>query len=319
MKTYTFHSSFAERIREFIDYKKLQGYDYSDQARTLYYFDVFARKEGYTQPRLSKKIADGYIVETAHLMPNTQYKRLSALRVFSSYLHMFDPENHVLRELPVKPSSSPRYYLYSREEITVLLRYAKKLKPHGSIRPDCFYVLIGLLYVTGLRISEALALNLGHVNTDKGILLVRKGKFSKDRYVAIEESTCRVLRDYLHKRTEYGPSGENAPFFITPAGERLNYAKVDSTFRKMIDKCRIGRDAAKKPRLHDVRHAFACNCLFKWYDEGVDVNARLPVLATAMGHVDIAATQVYLHITPTFLQQAAQRFHCTFTQNYKGQ
>ena len=73
------------------------------------------------------------------------------------------------------------------------------------------------------------------------------------------------------------------------------------------------------PRLHDLRHSFACHCLIRWYNQGADVNANLPILAAAMGHVHIQATQIYLHLSSAILKQAAQRFLHTFTSNYKGE
>jgi site-specific recombinase XerD len=302
-------------MNDFVNYKRMQGYDYTEQAKALHYFDQFVYQQGDNQNRLTQKIVDDYIGDTTRLAPNSQYRYLAVVRVFSVYLHLLDSQSYLLHEVPVKLNSLPRYYLYSNKEINMLLQCAKKLKPHGSIRPRCFYALIGLLYVTGLRIAEALALNLEHVNINRGILSVRKGKFGKDRNVVIQQSTCQILQNYLHKRMTYEPSGENAPLFITPLGERLSYNKVDCTFRAIRTKCQIGRDSPKSPRLHDLRHTFACNCLLKWYNEGADVNARLPTLATAMGHVDISNTQIYLHISSALLQQAAQRFHHTFTTN----
>ena len=63
------------------------------------------------------------------------------------------------------------------------------------------------------------------------------------------------------------------------------------------------------PRLHDLRHNYACRRLALWRQAGVDVNAMLPILATAMGHVNFFATQHYLHLDAVALQQAAARFH----------
>jgi integrase len=82
--------------------------------------------------------------------------------------------------------------------------------------------------------------------------------------------------------------------------------------------CSVGVEAAQSPRFHDLRHTFACDCLRKWYEEGVDVNAKLPILSTAMGHVNINDTQLYLHVTAQLLNLAAARFHKTFTNNCKG-
>lgn len=319
MNSKAFCSSLANQMTQFVNYKRIQAFDYTDQAKALRYFDRFLHQHEYSQTSLTKDIVDQYIAETARLVPNGQRRRLCVVRLFSRYLHNGDPESYVLNEVPVKFCPKPRYYLYSNEDITALLQCARKLKAQNSIRPHCFYTLVGLLYVTGLRIGEALALNIEHINTDKGLLFVHKGKFAKDRYIGLAPSTSQIIRHYLDKRRILTPFHPKAPFFITPAGKRLNYNQADSTFRKMIRACKIDLNLKKLPRLHDLRHTFACHCLINWYKQNVDVNTNLPILAAAMGHTDIHATQVYLHISTAILQQAAQRFQHTFTTNYTGE
>ena len=61
--------------------------------------------------------------------------------------------------------------------------------------------------------------------------------------------------------------------------------------------------------MHDLRHSFAVHRLLAWYRDGQDVNARLPWLATYMGHVDIRSTQVYLQATAELREQVNDRFH----------
>ncbi len=68
-------------------------------------------------------------------------------------------------------------------------------------------------------------------------------------------------------------------------------------------------DNCKGPRIHDLRHSFAVHRLLAWYRDGEDVNARLPALATYMGHVDISSTQVYLQPTAELLGEVDRRFH----------
>jgi integrase len=65
----------------------------------------------------------------------------------------------------------------------------------------------------------------------------------------------------------------------------------------------------RPPRLHDLRHSFAVAALHRWYRQGVDVQARLPQLATYMGHVCAISTHHYLHLTPDLREAASQRFH----------
>jgi integrase len=179
-------------------------------------------------------------------------------------------------------------------------------------------MLVGLLYVTGLRISEALALNQNDFDIGRRLLLVRKGKLRKERYVALHPTAIDAVEAYLKRRRAYQPSSDYSPFFIDSKGKRLKYKTASTTFRRVVRQCKIGNNAPKPPRLHDLRHTYACNCVLRWYDEGIDVNSMLPVLATALGHVTIQDTQIYLHVSSRLLQQAARRFHQTFTASCKG-
>lgn len=319
MKTPTFHSSLAQAITDLVTFKRMEGFDYTAQGVALHYFDAFLCKQRYDQTTLTRQIVEAYVADTATLAPNGRCSRLSVVRVLSRYLHQFESKSYVLHELPVKRPFLPRWYLYSPNDIAALLRHAKGLDPVGTLRPHCFYTLVGLLYVTGLRIAEALALNLNDVDTKHGFLFVRRGKFGKSRYVVLDHSTIQALETYLSRRAVYEPSGINAPFFLTNSGKRLEYGQAAATFRRMVRRCGIDRGASQLPRLHDLRHTAACNCLLKWYNEGVDINTKLPILATAMGHVNIEATQVYLHVSSRLLEQASQRFHRTFRINRKGE
>lgn len=318
MRLPSFDGGLAQEMDSFVMFKRTEGFDYTSQATSLHYFDAFCCQQGHEQANLSRQTVEAYVAHIAQLAPNTRYDRLSIVRVFSRYLHQLDPASYVLHELPVKRPALPRWYLYSPDEIATLLADAKTLRPAGTLRPHCFYMLLGLLHVTGLRISEALALNLGDLDANRGVLLVRKGKFAKQRYVVLDQSTVQAANEYLSRRIACQPSTTNAPFFLTNRGERLNYWSAAGTFRRMVRRLGIGHGAQHLPRLHDMRHSYASNCLLKWHSQGADVNAKLPILATAMGHVNVAATQVYLHVTPRLREQATQRFHGRFAANCKA-
>jgi site-specific recombinase XerD len=319
MASITFRSSLAQEISNLLTFKQMEGFDYTTQARYLGYFDTFLCEQGYCQTTLNRQIVDAYIKHTANHSLNGLYIRLCPVRVLSRYLHQLDPESYVLRELPFKKPVLPRWYLYPPEEITSLLRCAETLGPAGSLRPHCFYTLVGLLYVTGLRISEALALNIGDLDTRRRMLFVRKGKFGKERYVALHPTAIAAIEKYLVRRNDFGSPAESSPLFLNLSGARLKYQSAAKTFQRMIRQCEIGHDGQQKPRLHDLRHSFACNCVLKWYEEGADVNSKLPILATAMGHVNINNTQIYLHVSSRLLKQGAQRFYGTFTASCQGE
>lgn len=319
MTTLALSSSMAQEITNFVTFKRMEGFNYTSQAKSLARFDAFLCEQGFCQTTLNQQIVDTYIAQTANLTPNGRYSQLSTVRVFSRYLNRLDPKSYVLHDFPFKRNSLPRWYLYSPEDIAALLRYAKTLGPAGSLRPHCFHTLVGLLYVTGLRISEALALNLGDLDPNRRLLLVRKGKLEKERFAVLHPTAMNAVDEYLVRRNAFEPSGDSSPLFLSRSGKRLDYDLAAKTFRRMTRLCKIGHDAPQPPRLHDLRHSYACNCVLRWYEEGADVNSKLPILATALGHVNVESSQIYLHISSRLLKQAAQRFHGTFTAICKGE
>ncbi len=316
----TFQGSLAQKMTEFVMFKQMEGFDYIVPAMALKRFDSFLCIQGYNRANLSRQIVEDYVSDTSALTPNGRYTWLSAVRVFSRYLHHLDPNSFVLHSLPSKRPSLPRWYLYSPGDISTLLKCSQALrKCGGALRPYCYQMLIGLLSVTGLRISEALALNLEDLDIQRGLLHVRRGKFGKERYVVLHDSTVEAVEEYLCRRAACPRSGTSTPFFLNGYGEALTYSQASGTFRRMVKRAGIGREAPQLPRLHDLRHTYACNCLLKWYDEGADVNSKLPILATAMGHVNIEATQIYLHVTSCMLEKAAQRLHDKFSSSSNAQ
>ncbi|MEI6515817.1 MAG: tyrosine-type recombinase/integrase [bacterium] len=309
-----FLSARAKDLNEFVAYKHSQGDEYDSGQRVLWYFDHFLLSNGYDRPELTHDILSRYVAAQRHLSKNTQYGRLAVTRVFARWLRRLVPGSAVIEDIAVKRPALPRHYLYSHDEIVAIIQTARQAKTGRN----CPATLIGLLYATGLRISEALALNVGDINLVASRLTVRRGKFGKARNIMLSATTVAALGRFLDSRFEWGAMGRDAPVFLDAQGKRLKYERVSKAFRTILRLCKIGASAAQAPRLHDLRHTYACDCLRKWYAEGVDVNVRLPILATAMGHVHINNTQLYLHVTAQLLQVAADRFHKTFTNNCQG-
>ena len=168
-----------------------------------------------------------------------------------------------------------------------------------------------LLYGAGLRVSEAVALTLGDVDLPSSVITIRDTKFNKTRIVPFSSELHQVLTQYLKRRNEAGHAQSmSAPFFVMRRGGRVSVQLVQQTFKRLREYVGINRtDGARyQPRLHDLRHAFAVHRLTSWYKEGADVQKLLPRLATYLGHVKIAATQVYLTMTPELLHEASVRF-----------
>lgn len=315
-----FQSDLAKVMNEFVAFKRSQGNDYRDGFGALRHFDHFLLRCSYAGPEITYDILSRYAASVRHLAPNTQYGRLAAARVFARWLRRLIPGSAIIEDLGVKRPTLPRYYLYTRAELVTIIQAARQMDgaKSGSRQPLCLATLIGLLYATGLRIGEALALNVGDIDLAARRLTVRRGKLGKARNIALSASTVVVLGRFLDSRPNWGPTGRDAPFFFNTRGGRLGYSCASQSFRTLLRLCKIRIGTVQGPRLHDLRHSFACDCLRKWYEEGVDVNVKLPILSTAMGHVHINDTQLYLHVTAQLLHVAADRFHKTFTNNCQG-
>ena len=309
-----FTSSLADRIVQFIAFKRMQGYKYNENTGRLRRFDAFLTANGCGDKLLHMEEFDRYRAEIDGLSRSTQAGTLAAIRQFSHYLHAFEPESALLplRLVPREPKTI-QFYPLSPGQISDLMAATAILKPDNGIRADCIRFLVGLLYATGLRIGEALALNLGDVDLTEGTLYVRKGKFGKERLVAMGPSTREAVNRWLKHRADYAGSEPSAPFFVSGWNRRPSCDRVQRFFRRLCLHC--GLDEDPPPRLHDLRHNYACACIARWREAHEDVNALLPVLANAMGHVDFHSTEIYIHVDASALQQASEKFrqhvhHC---------
>ncbi len=234
--------------------------------------------------------------------------RLSVVRGFAVHLHALDPAHQVPPHglLPSRPCRATPY-LYSEREIEALMSATRMLRfPH---RRASYRTLVGLLAVTGMRVGEAIGLDRGDLNPEQGALVVRQGKFGKSRELPLHPSTVDALTRYLRRRDR--PQTVSSALFVSGAGSPLAYYDVQRTFRRLVQRAGLARrSAACRPRLHDLRHSFAVRTMLDAYRDGGDVDARLPLLSTYLGHVDPKATYWYLSAAPELLELAAGRLDC---------
>lgn len=139
------------------------------------------------------------------------------------------------------------------------------------------------------------------------MLLIRESKFGKSRLVPLHPSSIQAMRDHAELRDELQRRPKEPSFFVSLTRNRLSYAVVCQTFRRLVDDAGVGTDAPRPPRLHDLRHTFAVRTLLGWYRAGEDVQARIPSLSTYLGHREPASTYWYLSAAPELLALAAAR------------
>jgi site-specific recombinase XerD len=315
-----FHSPLAETMQCFIELRRLSGTDYRSQAQLLGYFDRFLAERRLTEPRIPRDLIDAYQQSLIRLNPRTQQNRLCVVRQFCEYLSRTDPQGYVPERFrSIRSHEAHPPYIYSTTEVQTLLAAAWQLPPANSLRPLTYGTLLGLLYSAGIRIGEASALNLEDFYDDPPRLWIAKGKFRKSRWVPLSDSTGRALQQYVQARQRWSPLSPDSPLFLNQRHRRLHYATVHHTFRRLLKESGIPYQKHTGPRIHDLRHTFAVDRLLAWYRDGHDVNARLPWLATYMGHVDIQSTQVYLRPTAELMEQVDRRFYDYYLHHVKSQ
>jgi integrase len=202
-------------------------------------------------------------------------------------------------------------HLYTEDEVMRLLDAALELPtvwPSTSLRPWVFYGLIGLLSVTGMRLSEALNLELTDVDLEHAVLTIRGAKFGQWRLVPIHPSTCAVLADYIERRGKFFRHPVSTYLFVSHSGTRLDVGRVHRAFYTLSHSTGLRAvGASKGPRLHDFRHRFAVQTLTRWYQSGKDPGREMPLLSNYLGHVCIAGTYWYLSANPELMAQAMTR------------
>ena len=234
--------------------------------------------------------------------------RLGVVRGFARYLHAVDP-THQIPPTGLLAGRSRRAtpYPYTGDDIVGLMSAAGTLRRY-PLRAATFETLIGLLAVTGLRVGEAIRLDRSDIDWRGGVLTVAETKFNKTRLVPLHTTTLDALRSYDKRRSQLCPHPTDPSFFVSTAGKRLRYDGVHATWVRLVRHAGLQPiSAACRPRPHDLRHRFAVTTVLGWYRDGADVQARLPLLSTYLGHVHPGSTYWYLSAAPELLGIAAGR------------
>lgn len=237
---------------------------------------------------------------------NVWSKRMTLVRGFARYLSGIDPATEIppLGLLPGKQRwKAP--YIFTDNDITLVLAEAGRLRYQRDART--YVTLLGLLAVTGMRVGEALRLDLDDVDLDTGVLTIRESKFGKSRLVPVLPDTVEALAGYAGLRSSYRPRPGNDSFLVSRTGRRLIYESVFSVFDHVRATTAIGAGAVRRPRIHDLRHTFAVTTLLDWYRHDQDVAGLLPRLSTYLGHREPRNTYWYLSALPELLACAANR------------
>jgi integrase len=294
-------------VGDYLALRRSLGFRLEDYERYLESFVRFMERR--RAPYITIPLALEWAQDTPSKRPAEWARRLSRVRGFAKYWRAIDPRTEVPPWflLPFR-SRRARPYLYSPEEIQRLLKAALQLPPEGGLRARTYYTLLGLLACTGLRLGEALNLRVEDVDLRERFLTIEQTKFGKSRLVPLHASTIAALRDYASRRDRFLSGRPAVRFLVSQRAKRLVGCVVHQTFNQLSRQTGLrGRSDSHVPRLHDFRHRFAMETLRTWYRSGEDVERRLPILSTYLGHVRVEDTYWYLQACPELLGLAIQR------------
>jgi integrase/recombinase XerD len=292
---------------EYLAMRRALGFKLTTQGRHLMSFVRFCEERG--ADRVTADLAIEWATRTSRGSGNEVYqaRRLDVVRIFARHLQALEPAT----EVPAGDVLARRYlrippYLYSSQEIAALMSAADALRP--ALRAATWRTLIGLLAVTGMRQGEACRLRRDDADLLAGTLVIADSKFGKSRLVFLHPTAAAALRAYEQARDRAFPEPEAATFLVNSRGGPLDGHNIQHTFAVLVATAGIQAPPGRRaPRLHDLRHAFTVATMLDWYRDGGDVQARLPLLSTWLGHVDPKSTYWYLQAVPELLTLAASR------------
>lgn len=195
MKSIEYNSIFSELIQDFIDYKRAAGYKYESETSCLKEFDELCCSLNIMTPVITKELSDIWCTKKPHESERSSHqKRVSCIRQFALYLISSGYEAYIPVNLEYIQHRKSKYsaYIFSHEEMSRIFNTSNQVYPNRqSTMHLVMPVLIRLLYCTGLRVMEALKLQLKNVNLAEGTLLIESAKFNKDRLILFSKACGR--------------------------------------------------------------------------------------------------------------------------------
>jgi integrase/recombinase XerD len=296
--------SLRKQLVEYISTRRSLGVKLDRAGKLLPGFIDFLEASGGSH--ITSRVAMAWATQPRDVHPAWWTSRLVLVRGFAKHLQAIDPR-HEVPPIELLPHTRPRTapYIYTPAEIAALIAATATLV--SPLRTATYRTLLGLLAVTGLRVSEAVALDEEDFDRRRGVLRIRRAKFEKTREIPLHRTTTRALVQYADERDRVAPRRRTHSFFVSTARTRLIYQNVHETFLRLVYAAGLAGRRPRRPRIHDLRHTFAVATVLRWHRESADVEAKLPTLSTYLGHIGPSTTYWYLTAVPELLEAATAR------------
>ena len=304
------------QLVSYLSLREALGYQMQAEHILLPEFVAYVKAQPNNSPIRIQMALEWACQASTHRGPSGAARRLSMARGFLRYLQASAPETEVPGPGLLPTPRRPKPFLCTSTQITALLEEAQASRPRGSLRPHTLSTLIGLLASTGLRVGEALRLQIDHVHLDRDPpqLHILETKFHKSRIVPLHPSTAERLHHYQAQRAYLHYDGLSEALFVSERGQHVQHPALQDWFARLCQRLAIApTHGGRAPCLTSFRHTFAVTRMQRWYQQGLDVQALLPHLSVYLGHIHPQESYWYLTAVPELLSAAAQRFE-TFAQ-----
>jgi integrase/recombinase XerD len=276
--------------------RRAGGFRYEHQARVLAQFAEHCRREGYADGSIIQEAVEGFLYGR-HLKASTIRREEIIVRDLAEHARQFGWHAWAPPTLTrVKPRHRPPPYVFSDEEIRRLF-HAIDIQPLSEMSNRALIdpVLFRVLYATGLRISEALNLQLRDFDPACGTLEVRDGKNRENRIVPITRRLAATLEAYV-AAAHPDPDAGHHLFHTSDPTRPVDQSTIYNRLRRYLADADIPHFPGG-PHIHSLRHGFAVANVRRWAADGSDLAVMLPYLSACMGHADLRGTQYYLQLT----------------------
>lgn len=306
-----FQSRWSAQLADFVRFKQALGQPYARPIKVLHSFDRFAASTQWRDQCDLATVLTGWLSQYSNRKPVTVTNYLATFRPFCQFRRRYDPAAFVPDRFwaPQATESAFLPYIFSRKEIRCII--ADTARVNGSLRTRrCFRLLIIVLYCTGLRIGEALALRRRDLDFRRACFRVGPSK-GRIRWVPFRHDLARKLQSWIEGDDVSGT--RDSFVFSQDDGRQRPVKNAAQTLRFLFRRCGLKPPSGRTgPRCHDLRHTFAVHRLQRWYYEGRNLHRMLPWLSAYLGHRNLLGTEHYLRATPELLAIASRRLQRQF-------
>jgi integrase/recombinase XerD len=292
-----------EPINNFLSYLSVEK-GYSEHTIAAYRNDLtglaeFAKKQNISGwPNFNRQHMSGYLLDLKErgYVATTMARKVAAARSFFGFL----VSEGTIKNDPTENMSSPSVGKALPKPIPInqvrlLLEQPAKLSTAEAKRDRA---MLELLYASGMRISELVALNLGDVNTEGDYFVKCLGKGRKERIIPLYEQIAMTVKKYIDEdRPKLAHGKKEVALFLNARGERL----TRQGFWQKLKEYAKSAGLSDKISPHTLRHSFATHML----SGGADLRSVQELL----GHANISTTQVYTHLTTEQVRRTYDKSH----------